>query len=100
MFIRLFKIIVKGYHILGRRFKSTQRCHKLVVSKRGKPKCRLLQVIILGKNKVDPQGMIKYKRIIFIIMQNKKLRKINLTLVSTRKWSKGIKYELKSKLRN
>jgi hypothetical protein len=64
-----------------------------------KPKCRLSQIIILGKYEVDQQGMIKHERIIFIIMQ-KKIRRRNLTLVSTRKWSNEIEFELKSKLRN
>jgi hypothetical protein len=37
-----------------------------------KSKCRFSQVIILDKYEVDPQGMIRYKRIIFIMMQKRK----------------------------
>jgi hypothetical protein len=36
--------------------------------KGSKPKCRFSQVINHGKSEVDPEGMIRHERIIFIIM--------------------------------
>jgi hypothetical protein len=39
-------------------------------------KCKFSQVINHGKSEVDPQGMIRHERIIFIIMQKRKKKQI------------------------
>jgi len=57
----------------------------LLYQKGCKPKCRFSQVIILGKYEVNPQGMIRHKKIILIIMQKRKNRNLIFPLESEAK---------------